>query len=45
MLEELKKEVIRIVRQAEASGLCRHKSGHFSIRDENHVYFISLDEQ
>ncbi|CUH94922.1 hypothetical protein P22_0991 [Propionispora sp. 2/2-37] len=40
MLEELKKEVVAIARQAEASGLCRHKSGNFSIRDEKTGYVV-----
>lgn len=40
MLEELKKEVVAIARQAEASGLCRHKSGNFSIRDKKTGYVV-----
>ena len=33
MLEELKAEVVRIARAAEDMGLCRHRSGNFSVRD------------
>ncbi len=33
MLEQLKNEVIRIGRMAQAEGLCKHKSGNFSILD------------
>lgn len=40
MLETLKKEVVAIARQAEASGLCRHKSGNFSIRDQETGYVV-----
>ncbi len=34
MLEELKARVLETARAAEAMGLCRHKSGNFSARDE-----------
>ena len=34
MLENIKSEVIRIGRQAQHEGLCKHKSGNFSIRDK-----------
>ena len=34
MLEELKKELVRVAKAAEDMGLCRHKSGNFSVRDE-----------
>lgn len=38
MLEELKKEVVKIALEADRSGLCKHKSGNFSIRDEKTGY-------
>lgn len=34
MLEELKKRIIVIARQAQRDGLCKHKSGNFSMRDD-----------
>ena len=34
MLEELKKEVVRYALAADRSGLCKHRSGNFSVRDE-----------
>ena len=34
MLEDLKQEVLACAQQADRSGLCRHRSGNFSIRDE-----------
>lgn len=34
MLENLKKELLQVAKEAERSGLCRHKSGNFSIRDK-----------
>lgn len=34
MLENLKKEVVKIALEADRSGLCKHRSGNFSIRDE-----------
>ena len=33
MLEELRAELVRCAREAEAQGLCRHRSGNFSARD------------
>lgn len=33
MLEELRGEVLRCAQEAEAQGLCRHRSGNFSARD------------
>ena len=33
MLEEIKREVIRISRQAQRDGLCKHKAGNFSFFD------------
>lgn len=38
MLEALKKQVVRIAKEADHSGLCRHKSGNFSIRDKETGY-------
>lgn len=40
MLEELKKEVIKIARDAQNRGLCKHKSGNFSIRDKETGYIV-----
>lgn len=34
MLESYKKEVVRIAKEAQKSGLCKHKSGNFSYRDK-----------
>lgn len=34
MLEEIKKQVLKYALKAERMGLCRHRSGNFSIRDE-----------
>jgi L-fuculose-phosphate aldolase len=38
MLENLKKEVVKIAKLADQSGLCRQGSGNFSIRDEETGY-------
>ena len=35
MLEDLKKQVVRYAQQADRSGLCKHRSGNFSIRDKD----------
>ena len=32
MNEELKKELLEVARQAQRIGLCKHKSGNFSVR-------------
>lgn len=40
MLEALKKEVIRIGRQAQREGLCKHKAGNFSSRDKETGYIV-----
>ncbi|MFD3157733.1 class II aldolase/adducin family protein [Haloimpatiens sp. FM7330] len=40
MLENLKKDVVRIAKAADESGLCRHKSGNFSIRDKETGYIV-----
>lgn len=37
MLEELKLKVVNIAKKAENSGLCKYKSGNFSIRKENFI--------
>lgn len=34
MLEELKKQVVKYALQAEKSGLCRQRTGNFSVRDK-----------
>ncbi|WP_196599740.1 class II aldolase/adducin family protein [Pectinatus frisingensis] len=38
MLEELKKQVVKYALQADRSGLCKHRSGNFSIRDTKTNY-------
>lgn len=38
MLEELKKQVVKYSLQADRSGLCKHRSGNFSIRDPKTGY-------
>ncbi|MDN5342686.1 class II aldolase/adducin family protein [Oceanotoga sp. DSM 15011] len=40
MLENLKKEVIRVAVHAQETGLCKHKSGNFSIRDKETNYVV-----
>lgn len=40
MLENLKDKVIEISKDAQQSGLCKHKSGNFSIRDEKTGYVV-----
>ena len=40
MLENLKKEVIRVALEAQRIGLCKHKSGNFSIRDKETGYIV-----
>lgn len=34
MLDSLKKDLCEIAKRAQATGLCKHKSGNFSIRDQ-----------
>lgn len=34
MLEDLKRQVVEIAKEADASGLCKHGSGNFSIKDK-----------
>lgn len=38
MLEQLKEELVKIAKEAQRSGLCKHKSGNFSCRDREHNY-------
>lgn len=40
MLENLKKRVVEIAKHADESGLCKHKSGNFSIRDKETGYIV-----
>lgn len=40
MLEKLKEDVIRVARQAQREGLCRHRSGNFSARDPKSGFFV-----
>jgi len=40
VLENLKKQVVDIAKRAEASGLCKHKAGNFSIRDKETGYIV-----
>lgn len=40
MLEELKKRVIAIAQSAQRDGLCKHKSGNFSMRDPKTNYVV-----
>lgn len=38
MLENLKEEILRVALEAQRIGLCKHKSGNFSIRDKETGY-------
>ncbi len=40
MLENLKKQVVDIAIRADESGLCKHKSGNFSLRDPETGYIV-----
>lgn len=40
MLEDLKKKLVKIAKEADESGLCKHKSGNFSIKDEKTSYIV-----
>ncbi|TDT50343.1 class II aldolase/adducin family protein [Fonticella tunisiensis] len=40
MLESLKERLVQVAKQAEKDGLCKYKSGNFSIRDENTNYIL-----
>lgn len=39
-MEDLKKELIEISKEAQRIGLCKHKSGNFSIRDKETGYIL-----
>ncbi|MTI46601.1 class II aldolase/adducin family protein [Sporosalibacterium faouarense] len=40
MLNDLKKKVVEIAKRADNEGLCKHKSGNFSIRDHETGYIL-----
>lgn len=40
MLENFKKDVCEIAKQAQRTGLCKHKSGNFSARDNETGYIV-----
>lgn len=40
MLEDFKKKVAQIAKAADASGLCKHKSGNFSLKDKETGYVL-----
>lgn len=40
MLERLKRQVVRYAQQAEREGLCKHRSGNFSIHDKETGYIV-----
>ena len=40
MLESLKRDVVKVAKQAQKDGLCKHKSGNFSARDEESGYVV-----
>lgn len=40
MLESLKKDVVKVAKQAQQDGLCKHKSGNFSARDKQTGYVV-----
>lgn len=40
MLEGYKRQVVRYAQQAEREGLCRHRSGNFSVRDKEMGYIV-----
>lgn len=42
MLEELKKQVVKYALQADRSGLCKHRSGNFSVRDLKQDMYVLL---
>lgn len=39
-MENLKKDLVEVAKSAQRLGLCKHKSGNFSIRDKNTGYVI-----
>jgi len=40
MLEELKEQVVKVAKEAERLGMCKHKSGNFSVFDPGTGYFV-----
>lgn len=40
MLEALKEEVLAVAKKAQRDGLCKHKSGNFSAKDEETGYIV-----
>ncbi|MBA5850956.1 class II aldolase/adducin family protein [Clostridium sp. cel8] len=40
MLESLKRKVVKIAFEADKNGLCKHRSGNFSIRDKETGYVV-----
>lgn len=40
MLKNLKRKVVEIAKHADESGLCKHKSGNFSVRDRETGYIV-----
>ena len=40
MLEDLKRKIVKAALEAEKTGLCKHKSGNFSIRDKETGYIV-----
>ena len=40
MLDTLKNEVCEIAKKAQRDGLCKHKSGNFSARDQESGYIV-----
>lgn len=40
MLEPLKRQVVLYAQQAEREGLCKHRSGNFSVRDQETGYIV-----
>ena len=40
MLESLKRDVVKVAKQAQNDGLCKHKSGNFSARDRETGYVV-----
>ncbi len=40
MLEDLKKQIVAVAKEADRLGMCKHKSGNFSIYDPETGYFV-----
>lgn len=40
MLEQLKEQVVYVAKEAERLGMCKHKSGNFSMFDPQTGYFV-----